>query len=215
MNVFNEQVQSTRSQQRGRTREQVIAAAQALFRRDGFRAATVRGIAAEAGVSVGTVMGVGDKDALLLACYDRWIGDVHAEPPAGDVAVTQIAELTVPQRIGAVVAPFVALFDGDQVLAREYGSILARGTHQTEVFTSLAVALNDSFEEIYRAGGLGDRAAAAGRATYLAYLGLLMATSATGAEMSGFRAQLEDVAATLIAARPPADGASTASPPAV
>ncbi|ALG84568.1 TetR/AcrR family transcriptional regulator [Gordonia phthalatica] len=195
--MFNEQVQSTRVEQRERTRMSVIAAAQTLFRREGFRGTTIRGIAAEAGVSVGTVMGVGDKDALLLACYDRWIGQVHA---AGDGNRAHDDGLAVPQRIGEVIAPFVSLFGGDLELAREYGSILARGTHRTEVFTSLAVALNDAFIGVYRDAGLGERAAAAGRATYLAYLGLLMSTSATGSDMSGFREQLEDVAAALMGA---------------
>lgn len=168
--------------------------AQKLFRRDGFRATTVRGIAAEAGVSVGTVMGVGDKDALLLACYDRWIGELHAE---NDVAPRDRSRST-PSRIGAAVAPFVGLFGADPELAREYGAILTRGTHRTEVFTSLAMVLNDDFAQVYRDAGLGERAEPAARTTYLAYLGLLMAASATSAPMSIIRTQLEDVAATLL-----------------
>ena len=195
LNMFSEHVQSGRALQREETRLAVIDAAQTLFRRDGFRVTTVRGIAAEAGVSVGTVMSVGDKDALLLACYDRWIGDLHATAAArpGDGA-----DLTAPQRVGEVIAPFVALFGADQDLAREYGSILARGTHRTEVFAGLATALTDSFTRIYRDAGLGDRAAGAGRATYLAYLGLLMSTSATGSDMSGFREELEAVASIVL-----------------
>ncbi|MBM7367624.1 TetR/AcrR family transcriptional regulator [Gordonia hydrophobica] len=193
--MFNERVQTSRSHQREQTRDAVVAAAQRLFLRTGFRSATVRAIAVEAGVSTGTVMGVGDKDALLLECYDRWIGDVHA---ADDGGVRRADELTVPQRIGETVAPFVALFDEHPELAREYGSILTRGTHRTEVFTSLAVALNVAFADIYRDAGLGDRADAAGRTTYLAYLGLLMATAATGAPMRTIRDRLEEVAADLL-----------------
>lgn len=195
LNMFTERVQQTRADQREQTRRDVLAAAQTLFRRDGFRSTTVRAIAAEADVSVGTVMGVGDKDALLLACYDLWIAERHAEAEAD---LDTDAELTVPQRIGETIASFVALFGDDEELAREYGAILMRGAHRTEVFASLEVALNDAFAQVYVDAGLGERAASAGRATYFAYLGLLMATSATGTEMAAIRTRLEDVAAVIL-----------------
>lgn len=195
--MFNEHVQSGRAGQRERTREVVITAAEALFRSGGFRGTTVRAIAAAAEVSVGTVMAVGDKDAILLACYDRAIAAIHADYAAGEIS--QAASLSAPEKVGAVVAPFLDLFAQDWELAGEYASVLTRGKHTTEVFGQLAVELIGMFDEIYRDAGLGDRAAGAARATYFAYLGLLMATAATGASMSDFRSQLEDVAGVLVA----------------
>ncbi|MDN6124297.1 MAG: TetR family transcriptional regulator, partial [Brevibacterium sp.] len=56
-----------------RTEEKVISAAADLFLELGFRATTVRGIAHRAEVSVGRVMTAGDKEVLLIRCYDRWI----------------------------------------------------------------------------------------------------------------------------------------------
>lgn len=139
-------------------------------------------------------MGVGDKDALLLACYDLWIAERHAVPDDRAVGV----DLTTPQRIGETIAPFVTLFGDDEDLAREYGAILMRGAHRTEVFAGLEVALNDAFAQVYRDAGLGERATSAARATYYAYLGLLMATSATGTETAAIRTRLEDVAAVIL-----------------
>lgn len=182
--------------QRELTAQRVIASAQMLFRRDGFRSTTIRAIAADAEVSVGTVMAVGDKDALLLACYDRWIGAVHSDRDAGRLA--EPPGLTPPQRIGELIAPFLELFGEDLSLAREYGSVLARGSHHTEVFAELAIVLIDSFTEVFRDAGLGSRAPAAGRAVYLAYLGLLMATAATAVDTASIRSQLEDVADVLL-----------------
>ncbi|NLG48412.1 TetR family transcriptional regulator [Gordonia sp. (in: high G+C Gram-positive bacteria)] len=194
--MFSEHVHSGRRMQRELTAQRVIASAQMLFRRDGFRSTTIRAIAADAEVSVGTVMAVGDKDALLLACYDRWIGAVHADRDAGRLA--EPPGLTPQQRIGELIAPFLDLFSEDLPLAREYGSVLARGSHHTEVFADLAISLVDAFTEVFRDAGLGSRATAAGRAVYLAYLGLLMATAAAAVDTTGIRSQLEDVADVLL-----------------
>ncbi len=72
--MSTEHVQSNlRSAQRQRTEERILTDAAALFLDRGYRGTTVRAIAESAGVSVGRVMAVGDKDALLIACYDRWI----------------------------------------------------------------------------------------------------------------------------------------------
>lgn len=194
MNVFSEQVQSSRTEQRERTRERVIASAQRLFRADGFRATTVRAIATDADVSVGTVMGVGDKEALLLACFDRWIGDIQRGSGVGEALVTESAA----QRIQGLVAPFLHLFESDLGLAREYGAVLARGSHETEVFAGLAIVLTDSFETVFRDAGLAGRSSAAARTTYLSYLGLLLASAATGADMSVVSTQLGEVAEVLL-----------------
>ncbi|GAA4641908.1 hypothetical protein GCM10023197_04780 [Gordonia humi] len=191
MNVFNERVQSNRERQREQTRERVVDCAQRRFAAHGFSATTVRQIAADAGVSVGTVMGVGDKDALLVAAFDGWIGAVHAGrgpvAPAGDPVT----------RIGEVVQPFLDIFDADIALARDYGAVLARGGRSSEVFGALAQALQADFAEVFADAGFGDDAGPAGRAVYLAYLGLVMTSAATGGDAASIRADLEAVAAVL------------------
>lgn len=196
LNMFTEHVQSPRAEQRERTRGRVVDCAQHLFLAHGFRATTIRQIAREAGVSVGTVMAVGDKDALLLAAFDRWIGGIHEARAAG--RITHDRSAPPAAQIGDLVQPFLDLFDADLALAREYGAILARGTHRTAVFTELAVSLTSEFIVILRTAGLGEDAEPAGRAIYLAYLGLLMASAALGAGVSAVRGQLEDVAGVLV-----------------
>ncbi len=196
MNVFTEPVQSTRSRDRALTRVRVIDAAQRLFAERGFRATTVRDIAAEAGVSVGSVMAVGDKDALLLAAFDRWIGAVHEARAAGLIPPPQSTDPVV--RIGELIAPFLALFDANLPLAREYGAVLARGTHRTEVFGSLALSLTAEFTGVLAGAGLGDEAESAGRTVYLAYLGLLLASAALGTDLAGVRTQLDEVVTVLV-----------------
>ncbi len=192
MNMFNERVQSTRAEQKSATRERVIASAQRLFVEVGFGATTIRRIAEDAGVSVGTVMSVGDKDSLLLAAFDGWIGAVHEArgevSPGGDPVT----------RIGDVVQPFLDIFDADLHLAREYGAVLARGSQSTEVFGALAVALQNDFEAVFADAGLGPDAGTAARAVYLAYLGLVMTSAVVDSDAVAIRADLESVAAVLI-----------------
>jgi AcrR family transcriptional regulator len=62
-----------RAEQASRTRGIVIAAAAACFLRDGYAATTMKGIAAEAGVSLQTVFAQGSKASLLLAVVDRGV----------------------------------------------------------------------------------------------------------------------------------------------
>lgn len=196
MNMFSERVQSTRSAQKDRTRERVLDAAQRLFTEDGFTATTVRRIAAAAGVSAGTVMAVGDKDALLLAVYDRRIGAVQA---ARDPIAPPAPGWSAAARIGDLIRPFLDMFDDDLPLAREYAAVLARGAHRTEVFGDLGGALVEEFTQILREAGLGERAEAAGRTVYFSYLGLLLAAAAQGAGAGGVRPLLEDVVGVLTA----------------
>ncbi|MFT3714965.1 MAG: TetR/AcrR family transcriptional regulator [Gordonia sp. (in: high G+C Gram-positive bacteria)] len=161
--MFSEHVQSPRAEQRELTRTRVITCAQRLFVERCFAGTTIRAIAENAQVSVGTVMAVGDKDTLLLAAYDRWIGEIHVGrpgPPDGsDPAV----------RIGDCVQPFLDLFARDLPLSREYGAVLARGTHRTAVFAGLATTLMTEFTEVFEDAGLGDDAVPAARAAYLSH----------------------------------------------
>ncbi|MCF8569587.1 TetR family transcriptional regulator [Gordonia sp. HY002] len=193
--MFSERVQSGRAGQRDQTRERVVECAQRLFAERGFAATTVRQIAAEAGVSVGTVMGVGDKDALLLAAFDGWIGAVHN---ARDVPARVSPGADPVTRIGDAVAPFLDLFDADMSLAREYGAVLARGGAATEVFGELAIALHYDFAAVFADAGLGEDAPRAARAVYFAYLGLVMTSAVTGSDAASIRNELESVAAVIL-----------------
>ncbi len=58
---------------RAQRRRELLQAAQRVFARDGFHAANVADVAAEAGVSQGTVYHYFDsKDALLMAVFEAW-----------------------------------------------------------------------------------------------------------------------------------------------
>ncbi len=172
--MFTEHVQS-RAEAKAGTRARVLAAADRSFRTRGFAGTTVRGIAADAGVSVGTVMGVGDKDALLVGIVDDWIAEVHA----GRDRVPPAESLTRERAVSAlleIVAPFVAHFNADGDLSREYAAVLARGRHRSRTFGDLADELQADFERILRAAGHVHPGAAA-RTLYFVYIGLLFATA--------------------------------------
>ncbi|WP_319447737.1 MULTISPECIES: TetR/AcrR family transcriptional regulator [unclassified Mycobacterium] len=172
--MFSERVQS-RADAKADTRQRVLAAADRLFREQGFAATTVRRIAAEASVSVGTVMGVGDKDGLLIAIVDHWIAAVHAARDR-NARVPPLTKTEAAERLIATVEPFVAYFQSDRDLYREYAAVVARGRHRSRTFTELADELVADFERIFRAAGHANSAAAA-RTLYLAYIGVLRATS--------------------------------------
>ncbi len=172
--MFNEHVQS-RAEAKAGTRACVLAAADRSFRARGFAGTTVRGIAADAGVSVGTVMGVGDKDALLIAIVDDWIAAVHADrEPAAELPSLTPREATV--RLVEVVRPFITYFNADGDLSREYAAVLARGKHRSRTFGDLGDELQADFEQVFAAAGCADAGAAA-RTLYFVYIGLLFATS--------------------------------------
>lgn len=65
MNMSSQNETRSRRIQHAATRERVILAAADIFRERGFAGATIRAIAARAGVSTGTVCGVGNKAQLL------------------------------------------------------------------------------------------------------------------------------------------------------
>lgn len=167
--MFTERVRS-RVEARDATRQKVLSAAEKLFRAQGFAATTIRQIAASAEVSTGSVMAVGDKDALLVAVFDDWIAAVHRArgtrhdlPDAPGEAVMALFE------------PFLVYFAQDPGLSREYSSIIVRGTHESAIFADLAVTLVAEIENVLAGTGL-DRAEAARRAriVYFAYLGIVM-----------------------------------------
>jgi AcrR family transcriptional regulator len=177
--MFNESVQSggdvsVRSSQRQDTHARVLAAARRQFLERGFADTTVRAIAADAGVSVGTVMVVGDKQALLVRVFDTLIEELHHRPGrTGAVMPGENADATVADRILDLLTPFVELFTSQPDLARAYAVILVQGQSTSTVFTALAELLLAEINQVLHQGGPPGDPAPLARAVYLAYLGTL------------------------------------------
>ncbi len=162
---------TTRTEARQVTRRAVLEAAGQLFDERGFLSTTVRDIAQEAGVSVGTVMAAGDKEALLVEIFDSFIEERQ------QLADTQTlgANAWCSAHAVAVVEPFVVLLEERRDLAQAYASILVSGRHSSVVFTDLARRLIDVFEKVVTACGCSNPVEARGRAEALhaAYIGSL------------------------------------------
>lgn len=163
---------------RRETRENVLRAAAELFEEQGYAETTIRDISASAGVSVGSVMAVGEKRALLVATFDRSIAGLHRRrcPPATGSRV---------ERIMALFEPFLVLFTTRPALSREYASVLVAGGHASTVFTELAETLMQEIRALLGESNADTStdtstdastdASARARAVYLAYLGSLFA----------------------------------------
>jgi AcrR family transcriptional regulator len=165
-----------REEARERTRERVLDCADHCFRTTGFEATTIRQIAEEAGVSVGSVMAVGDKQALLIEVFDRGISAIHRNAGRGELRDTQ--DLSIVDELLALVLPFIELFVADPPLSKRYAAALVAGEHRSTVFSELAEALIREFHAAFeRAGCTPDVAEARARASYFAYLGLLFSAS--------------------------------------
>lgn len=175
----------------------MLAAADALFLTRGFAQTTIREVAEACGVSVGTVMAVGDKDALLVAVLDDRIRQVH----------TQRSESRGPddgrdhvESVSRQLEPFVTLFTSHPALAREYASILVGGKHSSVVFTELAVLLIQEVSAILIASGCTteERAAAIAEAVYFAYIGRLFTWPTDADEDAGrLRQELRRIIAII------------------
>lgn len=163
---------TTRDQRRLGTAEAVLKAAGELFFARGFSRTTVRDIAESCGVSVGTVMAVGDKSALLVAVMDDRIRRVHAERRG---RARTGGGRACADEIVAQLDPFVSLFARHPNLARHYAAILVGGDHRSVVFTELAAMLIEEIATILSSsGGVPERRAAAlAEAVYFAYIGRL------------------------------------------
>lgn len=173
--MFSEPVQC-RTQQRENTHRRIIDVADQLFRTQGFRATSIRQIAGEASVSTGTVMSVGDKSALLAAVFEASIAQMQREQ-ASQPDTPQIPDAaSTPERITARLRPFLELFARDQELSREYAAVLVRGTHDTGIFAQMADELTAAIASDFETSGMtAERASAASRTVYFAYLGVLFA----------------------------------------
>lgn len=167
------------------THAKVLKEADILFREQGFAGTTVRDIAAAAGVSVGSVMAVGDKSALLVSIFDRHIEDIHKDRP-----VVVSGGGSQADRIMTVLDPFIDLFTSRPELARAYASILIAGNHASAIFTELATMLIEEIQEVV--GENHSNGEALSRAIYLAYLGSLFAWAAGGGDSIALGKQLRN-----------------------
>ncbi|MBO1901880.1 TetR/AcrR family transcriptional regulator [Leucobacter weissii] len=180
-----------RDEARERTRARVLDSAAHRFRQDGFDAATIRGIADDAGVSVGSVLAVGDKQSLLVEVFDRGIAELHRQAPGARGSAAGPASSSA-EALLAIVKPFLGLFTADPALARRYAAILVAGAHRSEVFDSLARRLTDEFGDRFEAAGRAPaEARARARAAYYSYLGVLFSAAGAGDRTSPDLAALE------------------------
>lgn len=162
------------------TREKVLAAANGLFATRGYRATTVRDIAARADVSVGSVMAVGDKPTLLVAAFDEAIAAIHQERVTRGSQAS--GEGSGADRVVQLVDPFLTLFADKVDLAREYAAILMSGSHNSVLFGELSDALRAEMAQEARAAGVAEASIdVAAKASYFAYLGTLFFWAARGA----------------------------------
>jgi AcrR family transcriptional regulator len=168
----------SRSELRDSTHRRVLAAADRLFRQRGFDATTIRDIAEASGVSVGSVMASGDKNALLVQVFDSLIENGHARP-AVEAAETDPAA-SCAARILQLVQPFVTLFAERQDLSRTYAAIQVSGRQSSPLFTQLAALLIDEIASTLAQHGCTPPHAIDGtaRAIYFAYIGTLFSWSA-------------------------------------
>lgn len=169
---------SSRADNREKTTEKVLAAAERLFADRSFQGSTVRDIAKAAGVSVGTVMGVGDKSGLLVQVFERQIRRIHDDRREYIWSQDDI-EKDLGDRVVALLWPFVQTFTADPALSREYGAVLMRGSHSSKVFQELAEVLVREITLVLNSAGFVGEVAAA-RTIYLSYLGLLFVWAGSG-----------------------------------
>ena len=172
---------TARREQREATRQRVLTAAERLFASRGFEATTIREIAADAGVSVGTVMAVGDKAAILVELFDRRIATLHTTRAERGESRQPAPPSRLVDEILTLFEPFVALFSSDPELARQYAAALVTGKHQAGVFDELAAVLRREISEVLAGAGFAPEAATRGAtAIHLAYLGTLFVGAGAG-----------------------------------
>lgn len=171
---------STRRQLKQATRTRVIDAAAQLFTERGFTDTSVRAIAESSGVSIGTVISVGDKNALLVRVFDTMIAEEHAARADHGITSLHPETASCADRLSALVDPFVSLFTANPDLARSYASILVSGTHSSALFTDLASRLIEEFQGAITTRGCTSASDAPerARALYFMYVGTLFTWSA-------------------------------------
>lgn len=165
---------TSREDARRATESRVTKSAEKLFLRDGFRSTTIRDIATDAGVSVGTVMKVGDKSALLVSIFDRAIATLHTQQPPAAGQSPDTGSEALMDKLFAALEPFLDVFASQLELSREYAAALVSGAHRSVVFEDLAAVLVQEIEDILRHAQMAEELIPdAARTVYLSYLGTL------------------------------------------
>lgn len=171
--MFGEHVQSTRAEQKRRTAARITEAAERLFQGQGFQGTTVRQIAAEAGVSVGAVMAVGDKESLLSLVYDEAIAARIPSPP------TEGAGTSAADYLARYFDPFLDLFAANEDLARAYFRALTRGRPENAALGALRTLTETNLAAAMVNAGMPDaRARRGAQVMFAGYLGELMLLAA-------------------------------------
>lgn len=197
-NVFSEQAQSLqgRARQREETRHHVLAVAARMFRAHGFNDTSVRQIAKEAGVSVGTVMLTGDKKTLLLEVFGRWIREIHT---TGEGRYDEVGPNSPVDAITAVVEPFFRLFTSNRELAQQYGAALISPGDHAEHLNELAGYMeNEVRSALVEHTGQKDGVEALSSLIYHVYLGHLFAWAAGKYSDDGLRRQARQSVESII-----------------
>lgn len=166
LNMFSEQVQSSRATQKEATRNKVLDTAYVLFVSVGYADTNVRAIAQKANVSVGTVMNVGSKQSLLIQTIGHRITVMHDELRGQS------------DNLLDVLAPFLKMFTGQEELSKAYGAALITQGDNGEILNELRTLLVD--EIVLRLGNMLPKDDAKEFATilYNIYLGLLLGWAA-------------------------------------
>lgn len=193
----------SRNEQRLETAAKVLASASTLFRTQGFATTTIRDIAADCGVSVGSVIAVGDKNALLVASFDQLIKKIHDERARG---IGAIEGIPVEERIADLFNPFVEIFMEHPGLARVYGSILVAGEQQSIIFTELSRTLLHEISAVLTSDLSSDEEEALqlAESIYFAYIGRLFTwPSSDIGSQSALKQDLQRIVATICARQEP------------
>ncbi|WP_285707833.1 TetR family transcriptional regulator [Microtetraspora sp. NBRC 16547] len=137
------------------TRERIVATALRLFKERGFEATTMRGIAAEAGVSVGNAYYYfSSKEQLIQAYYDR----AQCEHEAACRELLAV-ERSFEGRLGGVLRAWVRVSDPYHEFAAKFFKHAAEPGNPLSPFSAESTPARESSIAIYRevAEGSADR----------------------------------------------------------
>jgi len=126
----------TRDEAKARTREEVLEAAEVVFRREGYHGASLSRIAAEAGYTTGAVYSTFDSKAdVMLALLERgaerrrgvWAEVLAGEPTVegfvAEVARRSAAEVAAERDWWAAAVEFQIVVGRDEELRARYGTL--------------------------------------------------------------------------------------------
>jgi AcrR family transcriptional regulator len=147
----------SRAESRQQTRERLLGAAEKVFRRHGYRRATIEQVAAEAGYTIGALYSNFDgKDDLLLALVEHHIARI-----AERVVSSAAGEDDALEKLRSGAREWMAFLDEEPelyALLIEFWTIWVRDPalrpHHAERFAMLRQALGGLVEQRARAAGV-------------------------------------------------------------